>query len=91
MIRLELSLTNRRGETLFHHRLEVLPELAHTFLTELASLLATLPARPRIRKEPSRTVIDFSLAPPQPVQPSFETRFRKVISERTMTDDHQDS
>ena len=89
MIQLELSLTNQRGETLFHHHFEVPPELAHTFLAELASLLATLPARPRIRKERSRTVIDVSLAPPRPVQPSFETRFRKVISERTMTDDNQ--
>jgi len=88
MLRLELSLTNQRGETLFHHRFEVPPDLAHTFLTELASLLATLPVRPRISKDRSRTVIDFSLAPTPPVQPSFETRFRKVFSERTMTDDN---
>ena len=91
MLRLELSLSNRHGETLFHHRFEVPPELAHTFLTELASLLATLPARPRISKDRSRTVIDFSLAPTPPVQPSFETRFRQMISERTITDDNHNA
>ena len=91
MIRLELSLTNRHGETLFHHRFALPPELAQTFLTELASLLATLPVRPRIYKNQARTVIDFNLAPPPPGQPSFETRFRHMIPERTLTDDNQDT
>ena len=90
MTRLEITITNRRRETILHHRFEVSPELAQTFLAELATLLAALPARPRIRKDRARTVIDLTLAPPPPVQPSFETRFRMVRPERKLTDETQD-
>lgn len=84
MAKIEVTISNSTG-VVVRERFEITPDLAYAFLEKMEAMVASLPARARIRrlKTPAgATVVDIELTPKPPATaPTFQDRFNSPNTE----------